>query len=69
MHEVPNDHDVRSVARNRRFDFTLLSFLAIDPHPPRSFLFGVTTLGSDEPGSGFFRTPSRQASAALRGAA
>jgi len=30
MHEILNDHDVRSVARNRRFDFPLLSFLAID---------------------------------------
>ncbi len=60
-HEILNHHDVRSVARNRRFDFPLLSFLAIDPHQPRSLLLGVTTLGFGEPFLDHFRGSLTQA--------
>jgi hypothetical protein len=38
MHEILKDHDIRSVARNRRFDFPLSRFLAIDQHQPLSLI-------------------------------
>jgi hypothetical protein len=45
MHEILNDHDVRLVARNRGFDFPLLSFMAIDQHQPRSLMLGIAAIG------------------------
>lgn len=41
MHEILNGRHVRSVALHRRFDFPLLSFLAIDQRQPRSLMLGV----------------------------